>query len=244
MDGLISEGEDHRAADQKSRRGVRARIAGTLRRRRMAVLLATLVLLVLASPLADQSLGSRLVIVIVAITFFIASVQQGGRHPQTRRFIVAVASMWLFFNVLAAMPGFAWTKSLGLVALSLLVLANLSLIARGTLSAKVVNSELLCSAFGGYLAIGIFWAATYGIVALIAPGAFAVSAGGGLNQGALMYFSFTTLTTTGYGDIVAVDPFLRMWVVLEAIVGTMYAATVIARLVSLYGRELNKKGEA
>jgi hypothetical protein len=41
---------------------------------------------------------------------------------------------------------------------------------------------------------------------------------------------------TGYGDITAVDPLVRMWAIFEAIIGSMYNAIVIARLVSLYGR--------
>jgi hypothetical protein len=45
----------------------------------------------------------------------------------------------------------------------------------------------------------------------------------------LLYFSFTTLTTTGYGDITAVNPVVRMWSIFEAIIGTIYNATVIAR---------------
>jgi hypothetical protein len=56
-----------------------------------------------------------------------------------------------------------------------------------------------------------------------------------------MYFSLTTLTTTGYGDITALNPMLRMWAVFEAVVGTIYNATVIARLVSVYGSELGRK---
>jgi len=50
-----------------------------------------------------------------------------------------------------------------------------------------------------------------------------------------LVLSFTTLTTTGYGDITAVDPLVRMWAIFEAITGSMYNAIVIARLVSLYG---------
>ncbi len=61
------------------------------------------------------------------------------------------------------------------------------------------------------------------------------------SQGALLYFSFTTLTTTGYGDITAINPVVRMWSIFEAIIGTMYNATVIARLVSLYGRSVGRE---
>jgi hypothetical protein len=55
----------------------------------------------------------------------------------------------------------------------------------------------------------------------------------------LTYFSFVTLTTLGYGDIAAVHPVARMFVVFEALVGQLYPATLLARLVSL---EISNRG--
>jgi Ion channel len=49
----------------------------------------------------------------------------------------------------------------------------------------------------------------------------------------MVYFSLTTLTTTGYGDIVAVDPLARSLANLEAVIGQFYLATTVARLVTL-----------
>jgi hypothetical protein len=51
----------------------------------------------------------------------------------------------------------------------------------------------------------------------------------------LIYFSYTTLTTTGFGDLIPKNPFARMWAVIEAVAGTFYNAIVIARFVTLYG---------
>jgi hypothetical protein len=50
---------------------------------------------------------------------------------------------------------------------------------------------------------------------------------------ALLYFSFTTLTTAGYGDITPVHPLARNLANLESVVGQLYPATLLARLVSL-----------
>jgi hypothetical protein len=49
----------------------------------------------------------------------------------------------------------------------------------------------------------------------------------------MLYFSFTTLTTTGYGDIVPIDPLARGLANLESVVGPLYLAITIARLVTL-----------
>jgi len=52
----------------------------------------------------------------------------------------------------------------------------------------------------------------------------------------MYYFSFTTLTTLGYGDITPVSPFVEPFVTAEAIIGVLYTAVLMARLVSLYER--------
>jgi len=102
---------------------------------------------------------------------------------------------------------------------------------------------LLCGAVGAYLLLGVFWAESYEIISLATPAAFAGPDGVAPNESALLYFSFTTLTTTGYGDITAVNPVVRMWSICEAIIGTMYNATVIARLVSLYGGRVRREDQ-
>ena len=53
----------------------------------------------------------------------------------------------------------------------------------------------------------------------------------------LMYFSFTVLTSTGFGEITPASPLARALVVLEQVLGVMYVAFLIARLANMYGRE-------
>jgi hypothetical protein len=84
----------------------------------------------------------------------------------------------------------------------------------------------------------MIWSLAYYLVTLWIPEAFNVQ--GSITSGdreslqsKLFYFSFVTLTTLGYGDIVAVHPTVRMLVILEGVVGQLYPAILIARLVSL-----------
>jgi len=89
-----------------------------------------------------------------------------------------------------------------------------------------------------YLLLGVMWAFTYQVVALNIPQAFRLPEGviagdpDALRR-ELTYFSFVTLTTTGYGDITAVHPVARTLVMLEALVGQLYPAIVLAWLVSM-----------
>jgi hypothetical protein len=93
-------------------------------------------------------------------------------------------------------------------------------------------------AVAAYLLIGMIWSVAYYLVALWIPGAFSIqgpfaSSDSESLQSQLFYFSFVTLTTLGYGDIVAVHPIVRMLVILEGVVGQLFPAILIARLVSL-----------
>jgi voltage-gated potassium channel Kch len=99
----------------------------------------------------------------------------------------------------------------------------------------------LCAAVCGYLLLGVVWTDIYTVVDVMIvrdPGAssgFVSSTSSKVSFGDLLYFSYTTLTTTGYGDIIPKDPVIRMLAVLEAIVGVFYNTIVIARFVGLYG---------
>jgi Ion channel len=94
---------------------------------------------------------------------------------------------------------------------------------------RVVGAVLL------YLTMGNIFVGLYGVMCLLAPGATAGIDAPGRPKFAsdLIYFSFTTLTTVGYGDIVPVHPVARSLSNLEAIFGQIFPATLLARLVTL-----------
>jgi hypothetical protein len=87
-----------------------------------------------------------------------------------------------------------------------------------------------------YLNFATIFASAYGLIWELSPGSFAPLAakvGDPQEVSTLLYFSLTTLTTTGYGDIVAVDPLARSLANLEAVIGQFYLAITVARLVTL-----------
>ena len=87
-----------------------------------------------------------------------------------------------------------------------------------------------------YLSLATIFASAYSLVWELSPSAFAnlVARTGGPEEVAMMlYFSLTTLTTTGYGDIVPIDPFARSLANLEAVIGPFYLAITVARLVTM-----------
>jgi len=111
-----------------------------------------------------------------------------------------------------------------------------------TLFGYVARSEEVThdQIYGGisvYLLLGLTWFALYNLVEILAPGSFR-----GLSEvdgpfpipSELLYYSFITLTTVGYGDITPVNSYARSLAMLEAISGVLFVATFVARLVSMY----------
>lgn len=135
---------------------------------------------------------------------------------------------------------FAW----GCLAMFYLFLLA-SLILGQALREGPTTSHRIMGAVAVYLLIGMVWSVAYYLVALWIPGAFSIQ---GPNvsgdteslQSQLFYFSFVTLTSIGYGDIAAVHPVGRMLVILEGVVGQLFPAILIARLVSLHIQSKHK----
>jgi Ion channel len=87
-----------------------------------------------------------------------------------------------------------------------------------------------------YLSLATIFASAYSLTWELNPGAFAnlaAQVGGPEEVGTMLYFSLTTLTTTGYGDIVPLDPFARSLANLESVIGPFYLAITVARLVTM-----------
>ena len=90
----------------------------------------------------------------------------------------------------------------------------------------------IAGAVAVYLLLGLIWARLYQVVELLSPGAFRIPEGESLNPAVLNYFSFITLATTGYGDVIPINVVARNLSVIEAIVGQLYLVILISRLVS------------
>jgi hypothetical protein len=164
--------------------------------------------------------------------------------------LTTVKQRWLSFVVIVLAVvslGLNWAEEFRLVEGLAVPTTGLSLIYLGILLALViaqvfrdgpVTAHRIRGAILIYLLLGVMWAFIYQVVALTIPQAFHLPEG--LIAGEpdalrreLTYFSVVTLTTTGFGDITAVHPVARTLVMLEALVGQLYPAIVLAWLVSL-----------
>jgi hypothetical protein len=91
-----------------------------------------------------------------------------------------------------------------------------------------------------YLNLAMIFAFGFGLIWELSPTAFAglpAAMGAPGERATMLYFSLTTLTTTGYGDIVPIEPFARGLANLESVMGQFYLAITVARLVALELRD-------
>ncbi|MBZ0292300.1 MAG: potassium channel family protein [Anaerolineae bacterium] len=104
-------------------------------------------------------------------------------------------------------------------------------------AAKRVLIEVVLAAASLYLASGFLYAPIFGFIELVEPGSFAVNSGAAVSWQQLFYFSYTTLTTLGYGDITPAKFYAQSFAIFEAVTGVLYTVIILSRLVSLYEAE-------
>ena len=111
------------------------------------------------------------------------------------------------------------------------------------IEAKKVTVDIIFGAVCVYLLIGLMWTFLYSLLELNHPGSFitnispdkiTASSSPDFIVSRLNYFSFVTLATIGYGDIIPVSHPAQMLSVFEAIIGQLYLTILIARFVGLY----------
>lgn len=117
---------------------------------------------------------------------------------------------------------------------ALFISAALVTINRRIFREKKVDSDTIEGGIAVFFMIGTLWALIYRIVAVLDPNAFSELGNTSSLFSSLFYFSFTTLTTLGYGDVTPISDLARTLSNLEAIVGVLYPNIYIARVVGIY----------
>ena len=116
---------------------------------------------------------------------------------------------------------------------ALMLLLTAVLIVRRVLARPSVTIQSIYGALSAYLITGLMFAACYSAIGRLDTSPFFADHQPATTQ-TFQYFSFTTLTTLGYGDFTAAGSGGRAIAVLEALTGQVFLATLVARLVSAY----------
>jgi len=111
------------------------------------------------------------------------------------------------------------------------------IIGRAVFGGGHITLHRIQGAIAIYLMIGLTFMHLYALISLLSPNAFVYASQllipNQFQRGRFLYFSFTTLTSTGYGDIVPLHPMARSTAILEALIGQLFPTTMVARLVTL-----------
>jgi hypothetical protein len=117
-------------------------------------------------------------------------------------------------------------------------------ITRNVWRARKVSADTIVGGIAVYLLLAVAWSNAYQLLEFLVPGSLEVVSGSGGHWGPweqapgeyprLIFFSFVTLTTLGYGDVVPASPLAGALTSLEAVVGPLYLTILIARLVGLH----------
>ena len=238
MHGLVSVRESqHNAVVADERRRFIHLWQDRLRDPALTVLLALeLCTIFLAVPLAAkglpiaQAVGNTLILLVIAIVVMLSL-----RWNAIILILLGLAAIVASFVVNAeASPISVATLRRGGDILTFSALTWV--VAHAVYAPGRITLRRLQGAIVMYLNFATIFAAAYGLIWELSPGAFAnlVAPEGGPEEiGSMLYFSFTTLTTTGYGDIVAIDPFARSLANFESVLGQFFIAITVARLVTM-----------
>ncbi|MGD8468648.1 MAG: potassium channel family protein [Desulfobacterales bacterium] len=165
-------------------------------------------------------------------TLFLSMIPLASAYALTenRKKAIIVLIIAAPFVILDGLNVFFTHRSLMVVAFSfgtILYFYIVILLVINLLSIRVITADLIFCAISIYLLIGIMWAGIYSVLEGISPGSFSEASD-------LLYFSFVTLTTVGFGDVAPLSVLCKRLAVFEAAMGSIYMAVIIAMIVGRY----------
>ena len=207
------------------------------------VLLLVLLTYVLASVMSNRGWPAVLLTIVTGATSVVALTSSHARPLFVRRALMLALLATLFAVVSAATGGRPWLNAANVIEIGLLAVA-MAAVLRRVVSSGDVSSRTILGAISVYTTLGILFTWTYGLIDRIEGGGF-FGAATDVTGNDFLFFSYTTLTTTGYGDLVPAGQVGRMVSGLEMMLGQIYLVTLVAGLVSLWrpGEGLQRRRE-
>jgi voltage-gated potassium channel len=229
-------------ADHKQAWLVDERFTDVLHARSLYLLLSLFFLLA-AGPLINERFPKLPIFELLFTLVLLATIRRLSTSRRQARFGVVLGAptiMSLWLSKFVADPR---VSQVALILLILFLLYSTATIMFYVFSEENVTVDTLSAAFSIFLLIGFAWGCIYGLLYLdtpdafrlpeLTPGSIEFGITPGVPMGILIYFSFVTLTTVGYGDVLPVAVSARSMAMLEAVVGHFYLAILVARLVGL-----------
>ncbi|MFI5315363.1 MAG: ion channel [Myxococcota bacterium] len=201
---------------------------------RFALLLGATLLEIVLSPILLSTQAGRLPSHLVTAGLLLAALTAAGLSRRTLALFM-VAGIGLMGSALSSST---WLEALAAGFRALFFGSVLAVLVRYALAKRDVTFDTIAAASCAYLLIGLVWSDFYLLADMAFPGSFEIPAsllvgGPGSRRTAFLYFSYETLTTVAYGDVHPTHPGAGGLAVSEAIVGQLYLAIMITRMVAL-----------
>ena len=206
---------------------------------RMYIFLIFLVLLIVLYGFSARSLVEQLILDLIVVSLFVSVVFTLEQTKRSLLVSIMLGIPWIVavFVDLFVVQGRTMRLLTTVAGIPFLIFVT-RVVFWHVLRSRRVTPSAIYGAICVYLLLGIVWAAGYRFLEALNPGSFSGPMGidpeTGLELPNYMYFSFTTLTTLGYGDIVPVTAVARSVAIIEAIAGPLYITILISQLVSKY----------
>ena len=211
-------------------------LAGTRAANRYGWVIVLILISYVTSVNADGSLGITIVMLFELVTLWLAFSASESYRAQR---IVGIACVLVGIGAVATAV-FGHVFEVDATAERLLAVASVAayliaplVILRHLIRRQVVDQRTVLGAIAIYLLLGMTFAFTFRLIALLQSGPFFGDNGPG-NNAEFLFFSFITLTTTGYGNLVPASNPGQSIAVLEAILGQLFLVTALAKIVSAW----------
>jgi Ion channel len=196
------------------------------------VLLLVLATYVLASVVSNRGWPAVLLTAITGATSMIALTSSHAKPVFVRRALVLALLAILLAMIGAISGGRQWLSAASFIEIGLLAVA-MAAVLRRVVTSDTVSSRTILGAISVYASLGILFTWAYGLIDRLEGGGF-FGAAADVEGSDFLFFSYTTLTTTGYGDLVPAGEVGRMVSGLEMMLGQVFLVTLVAGLVSLW----------
>jgi Ion channel len=202
-------------------------------------LVAAFMVLEVLSPDTHWSRATGLALAGAALSVSVATSRERANVRRARTFLVAGVALILVIAIAAGLLSDAVTFIVGSVIVAAIPFALIGGLIR-LINNEGVTVQAVAGALAIYLLIGMLFASAIGFVTAVDSSPY-FAQGSHVNNGDVVYYSFTVMTTTGFGDYTAAQPIGHALAVLEMLIGQLYLVTVLGILIGNFaGRRFRR----
>ena len=216
-----------------------ARLLSKVRQNSCNLLLVSLCLFILADPFVwGNSLSYLFLLVCAGSIAVMMSKSKRNKKSRILTWVILFLMMTCAEILVTIEVAIFWSVPVTYVFTGIFSLAIIIELIKYIMDRRLIGADKISAAISVYIMIAILFSNLFSFLHYMEPKSFFMNPennyDGIMSWSEFMYFSFTVLTSTGFGDILPITHHARSFVILEQIMGVMYVAFLIARLTNLY----------